>query len=362
MPYITPRGNPKCPIWVISESPLSTDTAKGYMFSGGMGHVFDKMLKDAGISDVYVTSRRPNTDEKHAFAILENELNNYKPPLVLCLDEAAQAFIPECKPFKGAKSYKTQLSKYVGSLLKAPSLNYPHYAIPLYGPGLACQNWTERNITTYFDMQKIRVELEFWRKNGSLQPLPYRDMKYHEMPLDELLSYLTRFESAKLLSNDIEICYLKKDSDFFPHPGYPLTLGLADSSTFGISFNLFRPSMAETKVLWRKLEPILYEIPQLGQNFFNFDAKFLSSLGFQIDLSKVKDTMLRHHVLWPELPHKLQFQTRQYTREIYYKDEGHNWNLKNMSKLRRYNCLDVCCTYEIYEQQEEEFKARPQLA
>ncbi len=362
MPFISPRGTPKCPIWIIADAPLSTDIPKGYMFSGGMGYVFDKMLKDAGISDVYVTCRRPNTDDKHAFRIVEGELNQYKPPFVIPLDEVGQVFLKECEPFKGAKSYKGQLSKYVGSLLTSPKLNYPHYCIPLYGPGLACQNWTERNITAYFDMQKLRVELEFWRKHGTLQPLPYRDMKFHDMDLEELLSYLTRFENAKLLSNDIETCYPKKDSDFFPHPGYPLTLGLADSSKFGISFNLFRPSVVETKILWRKLEPLLYEIPQLGQNFFNFDAKFLRSLGFRIDLRKVKDTMLRHHVLWPELPHKLQFQTRQYTREQYYKDEGHNWNLKNMSKLRRYNCLDVCVTYEIYEQQEEEFQGRSQLA
>jgi hypothetical protein len=58
----------------------------------------------------------------------------------------------------------------------------------------------------------------------------------------------------------------------------------------------------------------------------------------------------------------LQFLTRQYTREIFYKDEGHSWNLKNMNKLRRYNCLDVCVTYEVYDEQEEEFKRRGHLA
>jgi len=361
MPFINNRGTPRCPIWVIADAPLSTDIPKGYLFSGGLGYVFDKMLKDAGINDVYVTCRRPNTDDKHAFAIVENNLNQYKPPFILPLEEVASWFLKECEPQKGAKSYKNQLSKYVGSLLESPKLNYPHYMMPLYGPIKAVQSWTERNITAFFDMQKLRLELEFWRKNNILQPRPYRDMKFHDMELDELMPYLTRFENAKLLSNDIETCYPKKDSEFYPHPGYPVTLGLADSASFGISFNLFRKNMAETKVLWRKLEPILYEIPQLGQNFFNFDAKFLSSLGFRIDLTKVKDTMLRHHVLWPELPHKLQFQTRQYTRETYYKDEGHSWGVKNMSKLRRYNCLDVCCTYEIYEQQEEEFAQRREL-
>jgi hypothetical protein len=53
--------------------------------------------------------------------------------------------------------------------------------------------------------------------------------------------------------------------------------------------------------------------------------------------------------------------TRQYTREPYYKDDGHHWSVKHMDKLRRYNCLDVCVTYEIWEAQEEEFRQKPHL-
>jgi hypothetical protein len=61
------------------------------------------------------------------------------------------------------------------------------------------------------------------------------------------------------------------------------------------------------------------------------------------------------------LSHKLQFMTRQYTREPYYKDDGHHWTLKYMDKFRRYNCLDACVTREIYDAQELEFNERPQL-
>jgi len=54
-------------------------------------------------------------------------------------------------------------------------------------------------------------------------------------------------------------------------------------------------------------------------------------------------------LLWAELKHTLQFQTRQYTREPYYKDEGHGWNIKDMRQLKIYNCKDTMVTYEIYE-------------
>ena len=73
--------------------------------------------------------------------------------------------------------------------------------------------------------------------------------------------------------------------------------------------------------------------------------------------------MVRHHVLWPELSHKLQFMVMQYTREPYFKDEGKNWDLRRESKrkLMVYNCKDAATTIEIYLGQEEEFDERPEL-
>jgi hypothetical protein len=126
-------------------------------------------------------------------------------------------------------------------------------------------------------------------------------------------------------------------------------------------FDLFRESTTETVELWKHLNDLIKSVPQLGQNFFNFDLNFYECLGFEIKVEDIQDTLIRHHILWPELPHKLQFQTRQYTREPYYKDEGHGWSIKDMRGLKRYNCLDVCVTMEIWEEQEKEFDERPYL-
>jgi hypothetical protein len=105
----------------------------------------------------------------------------------------------------------------------------------------------------------------------------------------------------------------------------------------------------------------LYEHEILGQNFFNYDAYYYDALGFRIRMDVVKDTLHRHHILWPELSHKLQFLTRQYTREPYYKDESSHWTPKQLDRYRRYNCLDACITYEVYLGQEEEFTQRSHL-
>lgn len=360
---LSSKGSPTSQCWVICEKPYANDLAKGYLYSSGMGFVFDKMMKDAGISDYYVTCRRPDTEHLDAYAILENNLNTYKPPIIITLEEAGKFLCPVLtpKPKKGAVGDDdSEISKYCGSLLTSKLLNYPHYIIPTYSPDSIVADWSLRDIVTSLDLGKAKSELDYFRANGRLEPLPERTLKY-EMEFDEVLWNLDNFRTASLLSNDIETVYPHAKSIFKPHPGYPITIGLAPSKSYGISFNLFWPTLAQTVKLWKILDRLLWEIPSLGQNFFNFDSCFYDALGFRIDLSRVKDTLLRHHILWPELSHKLQFQTRQYTREPFYKDEGKRWSMKDMKGLRRYNCLDVCCTFEIFEEQEKEFNERPYL-
>jgi len=358
---IHPKGSPSSRIWVICESPLANDEKKGYLFSAGLGYAFHKMMEDAALPDYYVICRRPHTDNASAFNIIENELNHYKPPLIIALGAAGEFLCEQLKREKKHKSHTTQLNKYAGSLLSSKMLSYPHYIMPMNDIGYFMQDYTERNVTTYFDLQKLREEYFFWVKTGTIQPLPQRDLHYQEMTIDEILTHFARFSRTSLISVDIETVYPKGDSSFKPHPGLPITISIADSKSFAISFNMFRDSPCETRILWRELNELLRKVPNLGQNYFNFDTHFLQALGFEINLRNIQDTLIRHHVLWPELPHKLQFQTRQYTREPYYKDEGHHWSFKNLTKLRRYNCLDTAVTYEIWEQQEDEFRERGTL-
>jgi hypothetical protein len=363
MPFIKDRGTPTSKIWIVLERPYGSDIPKGVLLSGGMGSVYAKMLREAGLEldDMYVTCRRPNTDADSAFAILDGPLDQYKPPFILVVNEAGAFYLSEMRVKGSDDVWRGQLQKNAGSLLQSSKITHPHYCIPVYGPDRAVSDWCERNVTTYVDFQKLRDELVWYRRHGALQPLPERKLVYGDLSLDEIMQYLFRFRTAPLLSVDLETIYPIEKSAFHPHPGYPVTVGIADSASFGLSFNLFRNDPKENRTLWRALDNTLSSTKLLGQNFFNFDALFLEALGFRIRIGDISDTLIRHHILWPELSHKLQFMTRQYTREPYYKDEGHGWSIKNMDRLRRYNCLDVCVTYEIYEAQEEEFKQRSHL-
>lgn len=365
MKTIYPKGNPGAPIWVVVETPYPKDAEKGYIFSSGMGYVFDKMMSATGLRDYYVIARAPDLEDKHSYCIVENELNHYRPPIIITLGDSGKHFCPELgvkgKSIKGAApEEKTELDKYAGSLLTSKLLSYPHYIIPTYTVDKIVQDWALRDVVVSLDLGKAKSELDYFRQHGTLESLPNRELKF-DLSFNETIAYLQYFQTKPMLSIDIESIYHNKNSIFWPHPGYPISIGIADSPKLGVSFNLWWDDPQNNLVLWRELDKLFRSVKHLGQNYFHFDAPRLSSLGFGIDLHNIQDTMIRHHILWPELPHKLQFQTRQYTRQPYYKDEGKRWSAKEQSSLRRYNCLDVCVTYEIYEAQELEFEQRPYL-
>jgi uracil-DNA glycosylase family 4 len=62
------------------------------------------------------------------------------------------------------------------------------------------------------------------------------------------------------------------------------------------------------------------------------------------------DTLLAHHLLYPQLPHSLGFLTSMYTNHPFYKDEGKNWREGgDINSFWEYNCKDVAITYRVHE-------------
>lgn len=364
MPFIATRGNPMSRIWIIFQRPLSTDGEKGFMCSGGLGYAFQKILADGGIDikDCFINALFPDTDVPFGFS--PNSIENYKPPIIFVVGEAGTTYLPELRPIKKGQTYKTQLNKYVGSLMHSDKLGWDHWMMPIYEPQELMADWTEREITAYIDVAKLKDELDWWKKTGKVQPLRDRTLLSHDLSTDEVLHYLDKFRSEPMLAEDIETVYPKTGSRFKNvHPGMPITFGIATSPEFGISFSIFRESPAATRAVWRAFDKLHDSKDQIiiGQNFFNFDSLFYNLLGLHCPREKFQDTLIRQHILWPELPKSLQFLTRQYTRQPYYKDEGKSWKLSELDSLRHYNCLDVTVDFEVYEAQEEEFKKRPHL-
>ncbi len=371
MSLVSPYGNPKASIWVIMHSPCPRDTESGIILSSGLGFMFKKTWALANASnDFYACALCPcigaSYDENVRFSNLIDEINIHKPSLLVVLgDDMLNMFVPETKQRNEKAS---SLIKWAGSLLKCKFITHDHYVIGTYPPDFLSSNWDMHEIMGYIDLGHVAEEIKYYNENQCLKPLPNRTLitsPTYETIIDYLRYILDSYSTSKLafVSSDIETIRPKKSSFYnvLKHPGYTYTISLAPSSKEGISFCLWDYPIEHAIKIWRLLGRVLAEVPQCGQNYFSFDSHHLEALGFNICLDKCYDTMIGHHILWPRLPHKLQFQTRQYTREPYYKDEGKNWSARFKNQLLKYNALDSTVTFEIMEAQQLEFQERPHL-
>lgn len=373
MPSLIKNYNsPQNPIWVVISEPYAKDAEHGYIFSCGYGYNFKKVWSLAGLSydDCHIRSIRPclgasyNHDVSLSNFLLEVE--KYKPRIIVPLDdEVLNYLVPVTRQIKEKNS---SLRKWAGSILQSKYISYPHYVIGSHDPSWVTANWDYYEIQAFIDFGHVRDEFNYYVTNNILNPLPQRRL-ITEPPFDTLIDYLRsclddfRNNRIRYVSHDIETIRPKKKSFYYlsGHPGYPYTSAIAKSPTEGISFSFWDYPPDQSIILWRTLNKLFSTVPQIGQNYFLFDSHYMEALGFDLCLDKCQDTYFRHHILWPGLEHKLQFQTKQYTRQSFYKDEGKNWSSKNKGQLFRYNALDATVTFEIWEEQEKEFDDRPHL-
>jgi hypothetical protein len=370
-------GDEKCPVWVILGQPYSRDADNGYILSGGHGYNFKKTWKLSGADDPFITSLCSDLDApidmtpvSGQLSALLQRINNIQPKILVILnDDLLTYFIPTTKQ-KTSKAIgkSSPMSKWAGSLLKSSLLTYPHYIIGSYAPDYITMNWDQHEIQGFIDFGHVKEEWDYLKQHGILNDLPIRSIVTNPT-FDSLTDYLRwlldSYDRGVLayISSDIETIRPKKNTLYHTigHSGFTYTISLAPSIREAISFCFWDYPTDQAIKIWRLLNEVLTKIPQIGQNYYSFDSHHLEALGFRLILPACSDTLLRHHTLWPGLPHKLQFQTKQYTREPYYKDEGKNWSSKQKHQLMKYNCLDSMVTYEIWQKQEEEFNDRPHL-
>jgi len=367
--YVGIRGNPKSNVCILGEAPGEKEDAKGLPFVGPSGYLLDNMLVEAGFtrhdawfSNPYKTRPPDNKmDRLHEYGIpfqlfhdqFFEELACYKPTIIIaCGKTPTQLLCPETKGRK-ARSAKNEeeaegFGNWRGSLLVSPLLNWPHYVIPMYHPAYVLRNYGEREICVFI-LQRAFEEWLYARTNKALRPLPCRGIITNPS-YDAAFTFLGRcIASRDPISVDIELLWRK----------VPYTISFALSPHEAISLSFWNYPTTHLISLWRLMDEILRTKRQIGQNYTTFDAHWLRVLGFGVNLSLVDDTLIRHHILWPELPHKLQYQTMQYTRETYYKEEGKGWSPKEgLDRLMKYNCKDTLVTYEVYLEQEKEFHDR----
>src|SRR5882762_845659 len=363
--YVGFRGDPRAPIWIVGEAPGADEDQAGVPFVGSSGRELDRMLVEAGISSslcCFVNPYKVRPPDNDISRIEEvgitkqifeeqfiEELNEYKPTFITPVGGIALKIL--CGFTIDPRDKESKISKWRGSILSSEELRWSHYLIPNFHPAYILREWSDRDVAIFI-FRRLKEEYDYFVANGRHQPLPERELiadpSFGEAQeyLNECLSHDSPISvDIELLARRVPIC---------------CSFSFSRNSACSISFLDGEPSNLRT--IWRLADRVLREKRIVGQNWSTFDSNWMEALGFGSGINRLDDCLVRHHVLHPELSHKLDFQVMQYTRQPFYKDEGRGWVLRDgMIKLKRYNCLDACCTLEVYEAQEEEFNDNPSL-
>lgn len=370
--YVGTRGNLSGPVCFVGEAPGADEDQSGTPFCGASGRELDRMLYEVWPSgvDCWFTNpyktRPPGNDIdklgdlgipldlfKEQFF---EELTTHKPTFIVPLGATPLGIL--CPSTVNKRTGGGQIGKYRGSILQSPLLGWPHYIIPSFHPAYLFRNWDERVIAVLC-LAKAKDEYDYWLRNGKLQPLPERHMITDPSAQDTIDFLRSLLESPLPISIDIENIGVYKGKFKTPQRNrLPYVIGFCNNPLEAICVELAGYEKQFLPKIWYLIDQILRQKKQVGQNYYTHDAPWLQYIGFEPNIRLLHDTLVRHHVLWPELSHKLDFQTMQYTREVYYKDEAKSWSIKEKTTLKKYNCKDVCVTLEIFNAQEEEFNER----
>lgn len=369
--YVGIRGNPRSPVCVVGEAPGKDEDRQGLPFVGASGFLLDKMILEGGfdVTDVWFTNpykiRPPDNDldRLKEFGIADilfinqffEELRFHRPTIIVtCGKTATRLLCPQTIPKIRSKSDedKEGFGSWRGSLLTSAALDWPHYIIPMYHPAFVLRNYAEREICVMI-LQRAFEEFIYWRQHQLLNPLPTRRLLINPS-FEDGCTYLRQcINSSDSISIDIELLRRR----------VPYTISFALSPWNSASLSLWNYDASQLVSMWRLIDVVLSAKQIIGQNFTSFDAHWLRALGFSVNLQNVHDTLIRHHILWPGLRHKLEFQCMQYTRQPFYKWEGKEWTIKSpIEDLMHYNALDSAVTYEVFNGQEEEFNDRASAA
>lgn len=409
IPQVHPVGPSDASIMIVGEAPGSNEVLKGVPFVGTSGEELSRMLHEAGIlrADCFITNvcrvQPPGNDIKHFFLkhtpasripgeeikagieMLEREIREVKPNLIIALGETAL----------WALTNERGITKWRGSVLES-TLVPGTKVLPTYHPAAILRMWSWRWIAVQ-DFRRAKKESAFagikWPETefivrpdfdtvvqclGRLTKLaasrtdgprgttsgetggmvcpdgtpptndlgPSNNRRVHHLPTPAHLRWLD--PSLLRLSVDIET-----------RRGHIACIGIAWSSKHALCI----PLMCKEDVdgYWSELEEIVIiemlkallthpGVSVIGQNFL-YDAQYFAKwYGFIPNVGD--DTMIKHHTCWSGMQKGLDFLSSLYCEfHQYWKDEGKEFDLEHHDEERLwvYNCKDAAITFEVNE-------------
>ncbi len=357
MPNTTPisEGNlSEADIILIGEAPAAQEMKAGRPFIGQAGKVLDQLLHSAGIirREVYITNvfphpissgaayvhpkRGPTAELSEAALELANRLSNTKAKVLVPMGAVALA----------ATTGKTQITKYRGSILEATPAFMGRKVIPTIHPAATLRG---QYIWRYFiiqDFKRTRREATFpeiRRPERSLIIAPsHQDATSY---LEDIL------KSASEVGVDIEISN---------HQVSCISFAKSSASCISIPFKGYNAqpfySESEEASLWLLIAMIMEapHITKIGQNLI-FDTSVMLQKNNIHTKGPIADTMIAHHIIYPDFPKGLDFLCSTLTDEPYYKDEGKIWDKdfptdSEWEQFWIYNAKDSAVCMDIWPQ------------
>jgi len=348
--FVPGKGSPNPKVMIIGEAPGKHEEEQLAPFVGPSGIVLDKALRALGYNnwrtDCYVTNVVKTKLEDNDWGKMHESGVAFEDEIKF-LKEEINTFNPNLLLILGKNAYKAldlpgKLDDYRGSILscygrKAVATYHP--ARFLYSREAGQFSWKPYEKAVFqHDLQRAMIEGEFRELR-----LPNRNLHVVE-DSNQFLQFLNRWSKKTRVAEDIE------SINFIP-----FCLSFSFDPSEAVSVPLFdgplgkNRSIKDVSRLWIMIDKIHNDarIAKVGQNW-KYDGPKLEKLGLYLNNFK-SDTMLKGHVVCPEFPKSLAFQTSIHTREPYYKSEyeAFKYGKTNIQQFMLYNAKDAAITLEI---------------
>lgn len=366
------RGPLDARIMIVGEAPGFEEEIAGLTFIGALnndpfnacGSELRKMLKEAGIDidTCYITNvckyRPPGNDMGEWLTTKKTDVKKrgylewrgrYAHPLVM---EGAAELLSEIAGVKPrliigfgnvalhALAGHWGVTNWRGSQLFTTFGGVPF--VPTIHPAAILRNWAQRPQVVH-DLKRAMG----WMSRGWGFEVPKYEFNTSPTFL-EVVEWLDRAEHEDgMLSADIETAN-----------GHIVCLGLAMSATKAICI----PLINESGVYWNDndLQDILKQLRSFaergsikwtGQNW-NYDAQYFDE-DFGWTVMADFDTYIAQSVLWPGSERGLGYLSSIYCDyHVYWKEDAKDWGkISDFQSFFRYNCMDVCRTWEVAQAQ-----------
>lgn len=356
-------GPDKAQIVIVGEAPGSDEEMEGKPFVGASSRELNAWLRESGLNrdDCYVTNvckyRPPmnkietwiirkgkvskedfikrdgvwiSPEVQEGLAELPNEILSHEPSVIIGLGNVPL----------WALSGQWGIADWRGSELLWDDIPF----VPTLHPAGVLRNWPTRTQATH-DI-KFRVARRL--RNG-FYSAPF---KFNIAPtFEEAVNFL------KNLKGDVSI-------DVETSKGKIVCVGFAWSQydAMCIPFigenGAYWPQNEYIEILYRMLEAFKRKsLRVIGQNF-QYDASYFKD-NFGYAPMPAFDTLIAESVLYPGMPRALGYLSSMYCDwHQYWKDDARDWNnLSDFAGLFKYNCRDVCSTWEIAQEQNKRLAA-----